>query len=102
MSAYTYIERDTIISSKPCKLYSVIIYGAYTDPSSLNLYDGVDAGSGRTIAQLHSPGKRTTQYGFNGLECPRGLFVDFVDKVDTVTVEWDPLPLKQGAVSETE
>ena len=94
MSAYTFIERDTIICPRPCKVYSVIVYNVGADEGKVALYDGTDSSSGRFITHLTCPAKRTEQYRFNGLECQRGLFVDFVEKAEEVMVEWEPIPSK--------
>lgn len=91
MSAYTYVERDTIICPRPCLLYSVNIYNVGSDKGKVRIYDGKDASSGRLIATLTCPAESSQLHRFHGIECKRGLYLDIVEKAEEATVEWEPM-----------
>lgn len=91
MSSYCNVERSTVISVRPCILYTVIVYNTGGDEGVITIYDGIDVDSGRKIATLLCGSKDTTLYAFNGIDCLRGLYVEFVEKAEEVMVEYVPL-----------
>lgn len=91
MSAYRYLTVDGIVSSRPCKLLSVLVVTDGGGPGKVELYDEVGAVENRKFATLLCSGNDSYHFRWQGLELQRGLYVDFVEKADYVTVEWEPM-----------
>ena len=92
MSAWRYLTVDGIVATRPCKLLSVILTSDTTGVGKVVLYDETSGVTGQEIATLLCPDDQSVQFTFAGLELRRGLYVDIVEKVTCVTVEWQPLP----------
>ena len=90
MSALTYLTADGVVSTRPCRLYSVVIRTDGGGPGKVELYDGREAFSERKFATLLCGANNAIQFRWLGLEMQHGLYVDFVEKADYVTVEWQP------------
>lgn len=96
MSAYIYLSDDHIVTGQPCKLLSVIVSNTGADNGKVIVYNARSAESGYEVAMLFCGANDAKQYGWQGLELSRGLFVEFVEKADFVTVEWEPVGYKPG------
>ncbi len=91
MSAYRYLTSDAIVSGRACRLLSVVITTDGGGPGKIVLYDERSAVSGREVATLLCSANSSKSFRWSrGLELHRGLFVDFVEKADYATVEWEP------------
>lgn len=93
MSSFTYLTVDGIVSTRPCKLLSVILSQEASGTGEVRLYDERSAEGSRLFATLLLNGDGSCQFRWEGLELQRGLYVDIYNKVDYVTVEWEPLVL---------
>lgn len=91
MTAWTYLTRSNIVTARPCQLLSVLVTTDGSGPGKVELYDEKGAVEGCKVATLLCPAMDSKHFLFHGPELQRGLFVDFVEKADYVTVEWDPL-----------
>lgn len=89
MSAYTRLTNDGIVSTRPCRLYSVLVCTDGGGPGKVELYDGREAFSEQKVVTLLTPGNDAKQFHWRGLEMQQGLYVDFVEKADHVLVEWE-------------
>jgi hypothetical protein len=89
MSAWRYLTADQIVSRRPCKLLSVLISTDGAGPGKVEIYDGEEAFSDRKVATLLTAGDNARHFHWRGLELEHGLYVDFVEKADYVTVEFE-------------
>lgn len=90
MSAWTYLTVDGIVSTRPCRLLSVVVTTDGGGPGKVELYDERGAVEGQKVATLLCSANQSKVFRWEGLELQRGLFVDFVEKADYVTIEWEP------------
>lgn len=95
MSAYAYVTTSQIISDRPCKLLSVIVITDGGGPGKVDIYDAGAINASYKVATLRCSGNAGQQYSWKGLELQRGLYVEMVEKADFVTIEWEPLELKE-------
>lgn len=89
MTVYTYSTTDILITSKPCKLYSIVLTNTGANEGTVILYDGQAANSDRVIATVMVGRESSRQHNWKGLKLSRGLYVNLDDKTDMVTVEWE-------------
>lgn len=98
MSAYTYLTKSGLITDQPCILYSIIVVNDGSSESYADLYDGQGVESGYKVARCYTPARVSFQYHWKGFELSRGLYVEFDNHMDHVTVEWSPVGYpKDGA-----
>jgi putative NADPH-quinone reductase len=90
MSAYLYTTGDVVVTSRPCRLLSVLVSTDGGGPGKVVLYDEKSAVAGREVATLLTAGNNARHFHWKGLKLHRGLYVDIVEKADYVTVEWEP------------
>jgi len=91
MSAYTYLTSDTLVSRKPIRLLSVLLVNDGLNEAHVDIYDGRSSSDGNMVARCYCGAKDSKKYNWKGLELTRGLYVDFDDKTDRATVEWEPV-----------
>lgn len=89
MSVYSYSTTDILITSKPCKLYSIVLTNTGANDGTVVLYDGQAANLDRVVATVMVGRESTEQFSWKGLKLSRGLYVNLDDKTDMVTVEWE-------------
>ena len=92
MPAYTYTTQDTVVTSHPCILYSVLVATDGGGPGKVVVYNEKSAVAGQEVATLLSGGNNSRHFHWRGLPLDRGLYIDIVEKADYVTIEWDPAP----------
>jgi hypothetical protein len=90
MSAYVYLTADQLITTLPCRLYSVTVTPDAAAVADVVLYDGEGAETGHEIATLRTASGATLQARYEGLQLSRGLYVDIGSNVTCCVVEWEP------------
>lgn len=99
MSAYVYLTADSVITTIPCTLLSVILTPDAQGVADIVIYEGQGAESGYEILKMRSGAGITQQVRFDSLALDRGLYVDIGSNVTSVTIEWAPVGYP-GAESE--
>lgn len=89
MSAWRYLDVDGVVSTRPCKLFSVVVTTDGSGPGKVELYNEDSAETGQKFATLLCPSNQSKQFHWQGLELLRGLYVDIVEKADYVLVEFE-------------
>ena len=92
MVAYRHTVRDVVVSSKPCTLHAVNLVYSGSAEARVRIYDGTDPKSGSLVVTLDCPSKASTMVDMHNLHCPRGIYVDIVERVEEVTVIYTVLP----------
>lgn len=91
MPAYTQVENDVLVSRKPCLLYSITCTNTGSNEARVDVFDSRTANAPDRVLTLLCGAKETKQFSWKGLELTRGLFVDNVEKIEYITIEWEPL-----------
>lgn len=93
---YTTVSK--IITANPCSLLAVLIGGGSVS-SEADLYDGMDASSGRKIAHFSNMAYMTTTAEFYAAQISRGLYLAVTTAAGGFTVIWDvPGPMATPGV----
>ncbi len=90
MSIYTQVENDILVIRRPCKLLSITITNTGSGEGRVDIFDGRSAHTPDKAVTCLVGAKESRQFSWKGLEFSRGLYVDNVDKVEFITIEWEP------------
>jgi hypothetical protein len=88
---FTRLTASAIVNEDPTLLYGGIVLSAVA-ASTVEIYEGLDAASGRLIATIMGPALISWVYEFaNPLYLDRGLFVVIGAGITEATIFWLPV-----------
>jgi len=88
--AAEYFTADRLLCNTPCFLFSVLATGYHDDNGEIKLYDGQGA-IGNPKYHIRTAARVSFFVAFNPpVYFSKGLYVDLVDKMDAVTVQYLP------------
>lgn len=91
MSAYLTGVSSTLVTARPCKLYSVTLTPSSGASGDVTLYAARAAIAADILLTVRTANSQTTHVRFKGLEIPDGLYVSVGSNVTLVTIEWEPV-----------
>jgi len=93
--ASKYLTATEILSNTACELSQLLILSSNAT-SDLKVYDGVDT-NGELKLRIRGPASQSKPYPFNPhIYFRRGLYVEFVQKVDGCFIQWKQRPQIEG------
>lgn len=93
--SWRWLEEDELLSHGACELCTIVIT-AKADKGEVRVYDGENT-NGDLIAFLECLANRSQEFKpYKPIYCRRGLYVDLIEKVYGVFVQWRELGHKGG------
>jgi len=93
--ATKYLNATEILSTSACELAHLIVLSSNAT-SDLKVYDGVDT-NGELKLRLRQGASQSQPFPFNPhIYLRRGLYIEFVQKVDGCFVQWRQRPQSEG------
>ena len=90
-SGWAWVRVDTIVNEGETLLYGCVILASAAG-GEVQLFDGLDADSGRLISRIKGNANESIPIIFNKpLRLDRGLFVDVIASVSGILVCYDPV-----------
>jgi hypothetical protein len=91
MSAFAHFITSGMVSTRPCRLLSLVISQEASGTGTVRLYDEISVQASALMLEVYLDGDGSQQFRWKGIETDKGLYVEIYSKVDHVTVEWEPI-----------